>query len=99
MTNQAMLSSAGSRDLSWDGCVNARDLGGLGRARPGALVRMEAPTRLTEAGWAAVWAYGVRTVVDLRDPSEVRGAPDRGPRPAGHHHKAGTAGPGRDRVL
>jgi protein-tyrosine phosphatase len=83
MTNQAMLSSDGSRELSWDGCVNARDLGGLGRARPGALVRMEAPARLTAAGWAAAWAYEVRTVVDLRDPSEVRSAPDRAPRPAG----------------
>ncbi len=83
MTNQAMLSSAGNRELSWDGCVNARHLGGLGRARPGALVRMEAPTRLTEDGWAAAWAYGVRTVVDLRDPGEVRSAPDGAPRPAG----------------
>jgi protein tyrosine/serine phosphatase len=83
MTNQTTLSSAGSRELSWDGCVNARDLGGLGRARPRALVRMEAPARLTAAGWAAAWAFGVRTVVDLRDPEEVRSAPDRGPWPAG----------------
>jgi hypothetical protein len=42
-----------AKELSWDGCVNARDLGGLGRIRPGAVVRMEAPIRLTEAGWAA----------------------------------------------
>jgi protein-tyrosine phosphatase len=53
MTNQTMLSSAGDRELSWDGRVNARDLGGLGRVRPGAVIRMEAPARLTEAGWAA----------------------------------------------
>jgi hypothetical protein len=58
------------RELSWDGCVNVRDLGGLGQVRPGAVVRMEQPRRLTEAGWAAAWAYGVRTVVDLRDPDE-----------------------------
>jgi protein-tyrosine phosphatase len=83
MTNQTTLSSAGGRELSWDGCVNARDLGGLGRVRPGALVRMEAPTRLTAAGWAAAWAYGVRTVIDLRDPGEARSAPDQAPRPAG----------------
>jgi len=83
MTNQKVLSGAGSRELSWDGCVNARDLGGLGRARPGTLVRMEAPARLTAAGWAAAWAYEVRTVVDLRDPGEVRSAPDRAPRPLG----------------
>jgi protein tyrosine/serine phosphatase len=69
------------RELSWDGCVNARDLGGLGQIRPGAVVRMEAPGRLTEAGWAAAWAHGVRTVVDLRDASERE--PDRAPRPAG----------------
>jgi protein-tyrosine phosphatase len=70
-----------ARELSWDGCVNVRDLGGLGEIRPGAVVRMEAPTRLTEAGWAAAWAHGVRTVVDLRDAGE--GEPDRVLRPAG----------------
>lgn len=67
------------RELSWDGCVNVRDLGGLGQVRPGAVVRMEAPERLTEAGWAAAWAHGVRTVVDLRDAGERK--PDRTPRP------------------
>lgn len=41
---------------------------------------MEAPTRLTAAGWAAAWAYGVRTVIDLRDADEF--GPDRAPRPA-----------------
>jgi protein-tyrosine phosphatase len=69
------------RELSWDGCVNARDLGGLGQVRPGAEVRMEQPRRLTEAGWAAVWAYGVRTVLDLRGTDEYE--PERAPRPAG----------------
>lgn len=59
-----------ARELSWDGCVNARDLGGLGQVSLGAVVRMEAPTRLSAAGWAAAWAYGVRTVVDLRDADE-----------------------------
>lgn len=69
------------RELSWDGCVNVRDLGGLGQIRPGAVVRMEAPSRLTGAGWTAAWAHGVRTVVDLRDAGERE--PDRAPRPAG----------------
>jgi protein-tyrosine phosphatase len=69
------------RDLSWDGCVNARDLGTLGRLRPGAVVRMEAPTRLTSDGWAAAWDYGVRTVVDLRNPDEPES--DLASRPAG----------------
>ena len=69
------------RELSWDGRVNVRDLGGLGQVRPGAVVRMEAPGRLSEAGWAAAWAHGVRTVLDLRDAGER--VPDRAPRPAG----------------
>ena len=68
-------------ELSWDGCVNVRDLGGLGLVRPGAVVRMEAPKRLSEAGWAAAWAHGVRTVVDLRDDDERE--PDQAPRPTG----------------
>ncbi|MBB4963989.1 hypothetical protein F4559_001348 [Saccharothrix violaceirubra] len=68
-------------ELSWDGCVNVRDLGGLGRVRPGAVVRMEAPTRLGESGWTAVWDHGVRTVIDLRDAGER--VPDRVPRPSG----------------
>lgn len=69
------------RELSWDGCVNVRDLGGLGQIKPGAVVRMEAPRRLSDAGWAAAWTYGVRTVVDLRDADEC--VPDRAPRPTG----------------
>jgi hypothetical protein len=42
---------------------------------------MEAPTRLSAAGWAAAWEYGVRTVVDLRDAAEY--GEDHAPRPAG----------------
>jgi protein-tyrosine phosphatase len=69
------------RELSWDGCVNVRDLGGLGKVRPGAVVRMEAPGRLSAAGWSAAWEYGVRTVVDLRHAEECE--EDHAPRPAG----------------
>ncbi|WP_018254357.1 tyrosine-protein phosphatase [Salinispora mooreana] len=72
---------AQARELSWDGCVNVRDLGGLGRVRPGAVVRMEEPNRLSATGWAAAWAYGVRTVVDLRNADEY--GQDSAPRPAG----------------
>ena len=68
-------------ELAWEGSVNVRDLGGLGRMRLGAVVRMEAPTRLTEAGWAAAWSYGVRTVIDLRNPDEIESS--AAPRPAG----------------
>ncbi|PPK63857.1 tyrosine-protein phosphatase [Actinokineospora auranticolor] len=53
----------------------------LGNTRPGAVVRLEAPTHLTAKGWAAVWAHGVRTVVDLREVDE--GEPDLTPRPTG----------------
>jgi protein tyrosine/serine phosphatase len=66
------------RDLELEGCVNARDLGGLptidGReTRRGALVRADAPDRLTPAGWGALRDHGVRTIVDLRNADE-RGA-------------------------
>src|SRR3954451_5583654 len=60
-----------SRVLNWDGCVNVRDLGGLpaaggGRIREGALVRSDNVRRLTDAGWEALEAHGIRTVLDLR---------------------------------
>lgn len=69
------------RELPWDDCVNVRDLAGLGFIKPGALVRMEAPTRLSKAGWSALWGYGVRTVIDLRAADECPA--DHAPRPAG----------------
>lgn len=75
------MTSAGGRELPWEGSLNARDLGGLGQVRPGALVRMAAPDGLSAAGWAAAWAYGVRTVIDLREAGGDEG--DRAPRPAG----------------
>jgi protein-tyrosine phosphatase len=67
----------GSRHLDWQGCFNARDLGGLrtesGRTtRWGAAVRADALDRLTEAGWHDLWQHGVRTVIDLRNPDELR---------------------------
>jgi hypothetical protein len=70
-----------NRELAWEGCVNVRDLGGLGRITPGAVVRMEAPTALTAEGWAAMWDYGVRTILDLRAENEVR--PEHAARPSG----------------
>ncbi|GLW89548.1 tyrosine-protein phosphatase [Actinokineospora globicatena] len=71
----------GERHLDWDGSCNARDLGGLGKVKRGAVVRMEAPNGLTAAGWAAAWDYGVRTVVDLRNSDEY--GTDGAERPAG----------------
>lgn len=73
------------RHLAWDGCFNVRDLGGLATAdgrpiRRGVIVRSDAASRLTAAGWAAARAHGVRTVIDLRDPSEYE--QEVAPRPA-----------------
>lgn len=63
------------RHLDWDGCYNARDLGGLRTAdgrttRWGAVVRSDAPDRLTPPGWSALKAHGIRTIIDLRNGDE-----------------------------
>jgi len=75
-----------NRHLDWDGCANVRDLGGLRtrggeEIRHGALVRADALDRLSAAGWAALAAHGVRTVIDLRNDDEL--GTDATPRPAG----------------
>jgi protein tyrosine/serine phosphatase len=62
--------------LSWDGCVNVRDLGGHptqdGRTtRFGAVVRADSIRRLSDAGWAVLVDYGVSRIVDLRFHSEL----------------------------
>jgi protein tyrosine/serine phosphatase len=72
------------RDLDWEGCFNARDLGGLpvlegGVTRRGALVRADALSDLTVAGWAALQSHGIRTVIDLRNDDER--SPDIAQRP------------------
>jgi protein-tyrosine phosphatase len=66
-----MQGAAQTRRLKWDGCYNIRDLGGFrtfdGRGtRRYALVRSDNLSRLTDAGWQALLAYGIRTIVDLR---------------------------------
>jgi protein-tyrosine phosphatase len=76
----------GERDLTWPDCANVRDLGGLpiaggGLTRRGAVVRGDAPDRLTAAGWEALVAHGVRTIVDLRNDDELGAG--AAPRPAG----------------
>ena len=73
------------RHLEWEGCFNVRDLGGLrtvdGRViQHGAIVRGDQANRLTAAGWAALLSHGVRTIVDIRDPTERK--PDAVSRPA-----------------
>ena len=72
------------RHLDWEGCFNARDLGGLrtrdGRVTQfGRIMRADSLDGLTAAGWAALVADGVRTIVDLRNDDEI-GA-DVAPRP------------------
>ncbi|MCX5375660.1 tyrosine-protein phosphatase [Streptomyces sp. NBC_00091] len=69
------------RFVAWEGCFNARDLGGLGTLPPGALVRADSLDRLTAEGWTTLTAHGVRTVVDLRNDGERE--VDHAPRPAG----------------
>ncbi len=63
-----------SRDLDWDGAVNARDLGGLpagsGTIQPGRVYRSARPDLLTEAGWQQLAEAGVGTVIDLRNDYE-----------------------------
>lgn len=66
------------RDLTIDGIANARDLGGLervdGSRTPfGVFIRSERTDRVTPAGWRVLADYGVRTVIDLRRPSELTG--------------------------
>ncbi|MCF6469400.1 tyrosine-protein phosphatase [Nonomuraea sp. MG754425] len=73
------------RHLDWDGCFNARDLGGIpvpggGRIRWRAVIRSDSPERLTPSGWSALTTYGIQTVVDLRNRSERQG--DRWARPS-----------------
>ena len=77
------------RRLDWDGLINARDLGGYpttdgGAIRPGALVRSDSLSSLTDAGADALVAHGVRTVVDLRMPAEVDDRPNPFAAPGGH---------------
>ena len=77
----------GHRHLIWDGCINVRDLGGLstcdGRAtRWGAVVRSDNPFKLTAAGWSALHAHGIRTIVSLRSDGRTEDVPDTAPRPS-----------------
>jgi protein-tyrosine phosphatase len=59
------------RTLTWDGCCNIRDLGGLptedgGQTQLGVVVRADDVSLLSEDGWRALADYGVRRIVDLR---------------------------------
>ncbi|PCN48919.1 tyrosine protein phosphatase [Curtobacterium sp. 'Ferrero'] len=76
--------AASDRTLHAEGLFNARDLGGLavrggGTTPRGRIFRSEGIDRLTPSGWQALRDAGIRTVVDLRAPSER--ARDTGARP------------------
>lgn len=69
------------RHLAWPDLLNARDLGGLGSASGEQtawrqVVRADNLNKLAPAGVAALVAYGVRTVIDLRDPFELEKFPN-----------------------
>src|SRR5829696_1473282 len=69
-----------TRTLSWEGCCNIRDLGGLpledgGETRFGVVVRADDVSLLSEAGWGAVAQYGIQRIVDLRHEDEPYEAP------------------------
>jgi protein tyrosine/serine phosphatase len=68
------------RVLSWEGCLNVRDLGGHvagdgGTTRFGAVVRADSVRHLRPTGWRALVDYGVRTIVDLRRHDELERDP------------------------
>jgi protein tyrosine/serine phosphatase len=70
------------RVLTWDACVNVRDLGGFatedgGRTSHGAIVRADTIARLSDSGWAALVEHGVRRIVDLRFHDEREADPPR----------------------
>jgi protein-tyrosine phosphatase len=78
-----------TRRLAWEGCRNARDLGGYrtrdGReTRWGAVVRSDSLAALTPAGRAALADYGVRTIIDLRLPDELDQQPNPYAEPGDH---------------
>jgi|tagenome__1003787_1003787.scaffolds.fasta_scaffold20874355_2 protein-tyrosine phosphatase len=67
------------RRLTWDACLNVRDLGGHstagGETRRGAIVRADALKRLTDDGWRELVGHGISTIVDLRMDEEREADP------------------------
>ncbi len=95
------------RAVAWEGFYNTRDLGGLptrsGRAtRRGAFFRAGDLRFVTDNGWAQAREAGVRTVIDLRNPDEIRPTADALTALAGSAQFAAATGPatpaGIDRV-
>lgn len=77
----AQTTAQRERRLAWEGCLNARDIGGYATldgkvTRWGEVIRSDSPSLLTPAGQEALEAYGVRTAIDLRFPQELEAAPN-----------------------
>jgi protein-tyrosine phosphatase len=71
-----------SRTLTWDGCVNVRDLGGVPTedgemTRLGVVIRSDNVRGLTDEGWRALERHGIARIVDLRWPEERDQDPPR----------------------
>ena len=71
-----------NRELSWAGCANVRDLGGVpieggGKTRFGVFVRADSVARLSDEGWSALVEHGVTRIVDLRWAEEAEQDPPR----------------------
>jgi len=68
------------RHLVWPNLLNARDLGGLrsasGETTWRRVVRADNLNKLALVGVVAMVEYGVRTVIDLRDPRELEKFPN-----------------------
>jgi protein-tyrosine phosphatase len=78
-----------TRRLTWEGMLNARDLGGYpgadgGQTRWGAVVRSDSLAALTPAGREALIGYGVRSIIDLRLPDEAADQPNPFAAPGDH---------------
>jgi protein-tyrosine phosphatase len=71
-----MADTPPSRHLEWEGCLNARDLGGLPTLDGGetcwrSVIRADYPGTLTPVGLKSMLDYGVRTLIDIRSPQEA----------------------------
>ena len=77
-----MIGETAARTLTWDGCVNVRELGGLrtedgGLTREGAVIRADNVGALSADGWRSVEDHEVVRIVDLRFPEERTDDPPR----------------------
>ncbi|HXG26722.1 MAG TPA: tyrosine-protein phosphatase [Candidatus Binatia bacterium] len=78
-----MISERFPRTLTWDGCRNVRDLGGIptedgDTTRSGRVIRADNIGKLTPDGWRTFERHGIARVVDLRFPEERTQDPPRG---------------------